>query len=106
MSFLSTSTNLVSPPLTGTLQHVYVRDRQGQTTIRAPESSAAFASLSADGRYAVLHTNTAVWVRDRFAGVSTVIASGGVWPRISGDGRYVVYLDDVSNQLVVKPSPL
>jgi archaellum component FlaF (FlaF/FlaG flagellin family) len=126
VSFQSASANLVVGDTNGKLD-VFVRDRLTAATnivsvasggIVQGNSDSYNSALSADGRYVVFDsqatnlvagdTNAAsdVFVRDRLTGTTTrvSITSGGVqannatvFPKISADGRYVVFASYASN---------
>lgn len=71
------------------------------------------ASISASGRYVVYNSESsptgpgglllpyqrALFIYDRFTGTTQTLAVGGIYPRLSEGGRYVVFLSD-SPQLI------
>jgi serine/threonine-protein kinase len=68
------------------------------------------SSLSPDGRYVVYtvmdpNTATDIWLRDlssRSEPVALVKAAGSqIWPRVSGDGRYVAYVSDETGRFEI-----
>lgn len=127
VAFSSSATNLVVGDSNGT-DDVFVRDRQGGATTRVSRASdgtqgdqySLYPSLSTDGRF-VAFWSTAdnlvtgdsngfddTFVHDRQAGITTRVSVSGAGaqgnaeselPRISGDGRFVVF-DSLATQLV------
>ncbi|MFO0983371.1 MAG: hypothetical protein U1E76_16820 [Planctomycetota bacterium] len=130
VAFTSSASDLVPGDMNG-LDDCFVRDRMfavteclsvnGAGVVNANGASGA-PSLSADGRYAVFHSDASnlvpgdmnavrdVFMRDRLAGVTVRISlgPGGVEangassnPWISEDGRYVTYQSDATNLVAV-----
>jgi len=121
--FTSSATNLVGSDLNGT-SDVFLHDRQAMTTERVSLSETGTEvdgfsgqpSVSADGRYVAFENDSSdivagfggglphVFLRDRTGASTTWISDDGngdhLSPRISNDGRYVVYSSE-SNDLVV-----
>lgn len=134
VAFSSFATNLLdnSPATTGGRSHVYIRDRQqnganaGTTTIMsvAPDGSEGNGQsirprISKDGRFVVFYSNATnlaapastagrnhVYLRDRQTGLTTRVtvstagaegSAGSIFPNISADGRYVVYISAANN---------
>ena len=122
--FSTPATNLVSGN-SSTWQEVYVRDRQTSTTTPVSVASTGAladcdsggATISADGRYvafwscadnlypgSTLGTN-GIYVRDLVASAteredvtnSGTPAGGFSSPKLSSDGRFVVFLSNASN---------
>lgn len=118
IAFLSYATNLVDNDVNG-YGDIFVRDRQTAETIlvsRASDgtqgnSTSDMASISADGRYVTFRSSASnfvsgdpigswdIFVHDTQGG-QTILASttldgragtGGDWPSISSDGRYVSF---------------
>ncbi len=117
IAFESTATTLVVGTTTA-LARIYVRDRQGITTTLSFGSATDLHApdLSSDGRYLVAHAQSgAVMLRDRFAGLSSTLATGGAYVTIlSGNGRYAATLASASlvpgtpttgTQVFVTPNP-
>lgn len=106
VAFLSYAGTLVPPTSSG---NTFVRDRAAQTTVRAGGYGDS-TSLTGDGRYLAHVSDSAVRVRDRFAATSQALSSAvsNRWfdPSISGNGRYVVYLDSQQGTVIVAPNPL
>jgi Tol biopolymer transport system component len=105
ISFLSRASNLVPP--TAALFFAYVHDRQSRITLRGAESDVQSAWLSSDGRYLSLHTGSGAFVRDRFAGTSRALPGIGasrLFPVISGDGRYIAFLNGTTGDVLVAPN--
>lgn len=111
VAFQSLATNLIGgtpPPL---VTQLYVRDLEQQTTSLPLSSSfTTFGGrLSADGRYLTAFTSSGVFIRDRFAG-ATSTPTGAVswmWPVLSGNGRYVLAIDNSNGgRMIVAPNPL
>jgi Tol biopolymer transport system component len=88
----------------------YLHDRQtGSTEVVsiAPDGSiipsvfSVPASISDDGRYVAFESGQDVYVRDRVAGTTAMIATdqftGGSWPQLSGNGRYVAFISASPN---------
>ncbi len=126
VAFLSDANNLVLGDTNGSTD-VFVHDRQSGTTARVNVASNGaqanygfdtHAWISADGRYVAFSsdatnlvpsdTNNSVdaFVRDRQSGTTERVSvdSGSLqgngdsdWPRISADGRYVVFNSDATN---------
>ena len=96
VAFSSTDGELVSPrgPSTGS---IYVRDRKtGVTELVSPRTSltAWSSAVSGNGRY-VVYMLDSTYVYDRLTKTTRNIVSprvkGGLYPRMSFDGRYVVF---------------
>jgi Bacterial Ig domain len=112
ISFLSIATNFGSPPTTGS-SHAYVRDRQAQTTTRTAGYAVTHTTLSDDGRYLTEYLPSGsvatALIRDRFASLFTNLVRQGsghlVYPVISGNGRYIVVLDNNNGAVIVTPNP-
>jgi Tol biopolymer transport system component len=126
VAFLARGTNILAGD-PNTLGNVYVRDRVAGTTVRAgppalsgeADNTAAYPSISADGRYVAFATYVAlvptdtnqladIYVWARQTGVlerMTVSRTGGnsndnsSRPDLSADGRYVAF-DSRANNLV------
>ena len=126
VAFSSWAAGLV-PDDDNEVEDVFVRDRQAGTTTRVSvRSNGAEASaesyepsLSADGRYVAFWSYdgglaapdgpwSAVYVHDRQTGATTLISraadggepdSGSTRPRLSADGRTVVFESEASNLL-------
>jgi Tol biopolymer transport system component len=120
ITFHSASPNLVAGDTNGT-SDVFIRDVDTGMTSRVSVTSAgvqgsglsANADVSADGRYVVFQSSAGnldamgrvgIFVHDRQTGVTAPVGvepSPAVlpaeWPRISRDGRFIVYEDDISN---------
>jgi Tol biopolymer transport system component len=125
LAFASSATNLV-PGETNARRHIFVHDRSTGTTTRVSVGQggvlaggdSGFPSISADGRYVAFESEatnlvpgdtnalTDVFVHDRATAVTTrvSVATGGAQgagdsgrPRISADGRYVVFDSEASN---------
>jgi Tol biopolymer transport system component len=126
VAFSSRAINLVPGETNGSIEDIFVRDRQAGTTERVSVDSGGiqgdgpslFPSISADGRY-VAFTSSAtnlvpgdtngeidVFVHDRQTGttVRASVDSSGVQantesnaPRISADGRFVVFWSPATN---------
>ena len=125
VAFCSYATNLVGGDTNGALD-IFVRDRLAGTTERVSVDSSGVQgdgesdspSISADGRYVAFSsfasnlvggdTNTErdVFVHDRLLGTTELVSvgSGGApassdsdFPRISADGRYVLFSSLASN---------
>jgi hypothetical protein len=119
VSFLSSATNLVEED-TNDRTDIYVKDRLTGVTTRVSDDSAGnqgnnhalYGSLSGDGRFVVFASDATnlvandtngtrdIFVHDRTTGATTRVsvdsdgkqANGrSTYPRISHDGRYVVY---------------
>jgi Tol biopolymer transport system component len=58
----------------------------GQMTIDRPDT----VGVSDDGRFVAFAASGSIYVRDRAAGVTTLV-SGGSFPTMSADGRFVAY---------------
>jgi Tol biopolymer transport system component len=126
VAYSSTAGNLVSPVLTNSAWHIFVRDRMTGTVTCASVSTAGTpgdrdslaASMSADGRYVAfesLATNLVnsdtngradIFVRDLVGGTSrrvSVDASGNeangasTHPSLSADGRFIAFVSSASN---------
>lgn len=113
--FQSDATNLVDADTNGTTD-IFLRDRVAATTTRVSISGSnqqangpsRWASVSDDGRYVAFYssatnlidgqTGSGCFVRDTVAGTTTRIGGAGSdddgRTAISGDGRYVVFLED------------
>ena len=125
VAFQSTSTNLVAGD-TNASADIFLRDRQSGTTTRVSVGPAGAQSngasqrpsISADGRYVAFESSATdlvtgdtsnrldVFVHDRQTATTTrvSVATGGTeadgisqQARISGDGRYVVFLSNSTN---------
>ncbi len=124
--FQTSATNL-TPGDSSAWQEVYVRDRQLGTTALVSVSSGGFlancgsagATISADGRYVAfrscadnLYTGSTngkngIYVRDLFQGNteredisavgSVANGSGSIAPKITADGRFVLFESDATN---------
>lgn len=111
IAFQSFATNLSSTPNHSILQ-VLVRDRQALTTILTPAFGGG--GLSDDGRYlteyrAIAPFDDTAIVYDRFTSTARVLygPNGGMaHPAISGNGRYIVALNDYDGAVIVMPNPL
>lgn len=101
VAFVSSATNLVTPPSVGT--NVFVRDRVAGTTELANVTtdgnriSSTGLSMSGDGRYLVFSAGP-VYVRDRMTRTTKIVSidangdsPGGSTARISNDGTTVVF---------------
>lgn len=110
ISFLSDATNLV-PDASGHVQ-LYVRDVQAQITLRpalSTTSDVLTGQLSGDGRYVTVSIAfDGVRIHDRFAAITLTPPGSFSWfaPAISGNGRYVVVVDDTNRKVVVTPNTL
>ena len=112
VSFLSGASTLVSPT-SSSLTRVYVRDRTAQITTRPVTTvSPLLARLSGDGRYITVFTGLSASptsITDRFT-ATTVTPPGSAswfWPVLSGNSRYIAFLDPSNTGgLVVAPNPM
>ena len=90
---------------TGTTELVNVGIDPSLTSLTGITAEMTPATISDDGRYVAFGTTGGyVFVRDRAAGTTKLVSladdgtpASGVWPSISGNGRYVVYYSDASN---------
>jgi Tol biopolymer transport system component len=125
VAFESSATNLLAGDTNGR-RHILVHDRSTRTTTRASvgpsgvqaDGDSVFASISADGRYVAFESDATnlvpgdtnqradVFVHDRLTGSTArvSVATGGAQgagdsgrPRISADGRYVVFDSEAPN---------
>jgi Tol biopolymer transport system component len=125
VAFESSARNLVPGPHNGR-RHIVVHDRSTGATTRASvgprgvpaDGDSFFASISADGRYVAFESDATnlvpddsnqradVFVHDRVTGITIRVseATGGAQgagdsgrPRISADGRYVVFDSEAPN---------
>ncbi|MBI3818313.1 MAG: PD40 domain-containing protein [Planctomycetes bacterium] len=125
IAFFSDATNLVADK-TNTVRDIYVRDRFLNLTERASlantggegNDDSSFPSISADGRFVVFESHATnlvandqnhardIFVRDRLLGTTerVSVATDGTeangasaFPRISVDGRFVVFQSAASN---------
>ncbi|MBC7978075.1 MAG: tandem-95 repeat protein [Myxococcales bacterium] len=111
VAFASSATNLVAGDA-NLVSDVFVRDLAAGTTARVSISSTGIEanglssgpSLSRDGRFVSFlsaatnlvagGTSTRVYVHDRQAVTTTrPVPTTSVWARLSGDGRYLAFLD-------------
>lgn len=127
VAFVSASSNLVPTQPSGALYDIYVagipgpsieRVSTGSGDVRAQGGRSGAPDISADSRYVVFESTVPNWlsggsaaivdiyVKDRVSRelqrASNGVAGGGgnadsTRPRISGDGRYVVFQSDASN---------
>jgi Ca2+-binding RTX toxin-like protein len=127
VAFVSASGNLVPGPPSGALYDIYVatisgpaieRVSTGSGDIKAEGGRSTAPDLSVDGRYVAFESTVPNWasgastsivdiyVKDRASRalqrVSSGIAGGGgnadsTRPRLSGDGRFVVFQSEASN---------
>jgi len=126
VAFSSRSINLVPGETNGSIEDIFVRDRQAGTTERVSVDSGGilgnlpslFPSISADGRYVAFTSQATnlvpgdrngeidVFVHDRQTGttVRASVDSSGVQadtesnaPQISADGRFVVFWSPATN---------
>ena len=121
VAFVSNASNLVEDDTNG-YPDIFVHDCQTHQTTRVSVSSAGeqanrkseYPSISADGRYVAFksiadnlveaNTNGGVFVHDRQTGQTGIVSSVGLkgvggYPRISANGRYVVFVT-TSDKLV------
>jgi Tol biopolymer transport system component len=125
VAFESDASNLVAGD-TNVKRDIFVRDRNTGTTYRVSRDSAgaegdggsSYSSISADGRYVAFNSVAAnlvsgdtngvqdIFVRDRQTGTTSLISrdsagiegnGGSLYPKISADGRYVVFMSDATN---------
>ncbi|MDH3999226.1 MAG: hypothetical protein OET90_10360, partial [Desulfuromonadales bacterium] len=117
--FMSYATNLDNETTTGSAHHNFMYDRQTQTTTRisytdtgaVPSNSSSQPTVSSDGRYVAFLSGSSefsvddsngigdIFLRDTVDETTTLIsrsrvtgqAVGGWWPRISANGRYIVF---------------
>jgi Tol biopolymer transport system component len=98
VAFASLATNLTTEGIPG----VFVRDRQeGITTFvsfnprGSPiEGSVSVCDISGDGNFVTYRAGTRLFLRDLFSGTSSLVASGAGCGFLSGDGRFITYVDE------------
>ena len=101
--YMSRASNLVAGD-TNKAADIFLYDRTTRKTERVSVASGGAQlpgdsdtpAISADGRYVAFDSTgpgfvSQVWVRDRVAGTTTMVAEAGFHPSISGNGRYVAY---------------
>jgi len=108
VAFASKASNLEVPEsnVSRNFSNIFVYDRNTDTTERlttATDFSRVSPSISADGRYVAFGSNgfnlitgrndgpNEIFLHDRVAGTTDVLASGSFNPSINADGRFVVY---------------
>lgn len=119
VAFPSKATNLVSPPVVSSAQHLYVKDRSTGAVDQVSVDGAWGVSdldffapgISEDGRFVVFGRKLSggayqVWLRDRWLAITRLVshsptgepANGNCGPmRISGDGTTITFESNATN---------
>ena len=124
VAFSSRATNLVTSDPNGSENDIFVYDRDSDTTellTSGGNSSSAFPSISADGRFVAFFSNASnlvtndangtggdIFVFDLASDTTELLTPGGNSssgsPSISADGRFVTFASNASNLVLDDPN--